>query len=286
MKKTIFILLSIFFFLNSCNYFQFKNTTDTKEEVARVGDIRLYKKDLVNLYKSNTSKEDSLRITANFIESWARKQIMLQKATLNLPEEQEAVFTKLIDDYKNDLYINYYKEAVLAQNFDTIVNTEILTSFYEKNQNAFRLNEELLQYKQLSFVSNSLNESKIKSLFLKTDKESINTILEDELKFVSIQLNDSTWTSYSDILERLPILQTKDKNRLLKANNFVLLKDSVNTHFFYVKAVLKRNEIAPLKYVYPVVKQMILHKNKLQYIKNIETKLIEDAIQNNTYEKY
>jgi len=286
-KNIIFILLSILFLLSSCNYFQLKTTADSKEEVvARLGKEHLYKKDLVGLYKSDISKEDSLRITANFIESWAQKQILLQKAALNLPEEQETAFSKLITDYKNDLYINYYKEAVLAQNFDTIINTQTLTSFYEKNQNAFRLNEELVQYKYISYVTSTLNDSEIKRLFVKNDVESTNALLEDELKFVSLQLNDSTWTSYSDIVKHTPVLQSKDKNSMLRDNYFFKLKDSVNTHLFYVKKVLKRNEIAPLKHVYPVVKQMILHKNKLKYLKDIETKLMEDAIQNNTYEKY
>ncbi len=286
MNKLIFILFSALFLLSSCDYFHLKSTTDSKAVlIARVGEQRLYKTDLVGLYKSGIAK-DSLRITVNFIESWARKQIMLQKAILNLPKEQEVIFSKLIVDYKNDLYTNYYKEAVLAQNFDTIINPTTLVSFYEQNQNAFRLNEELVQYKHISYVTSTLNDSKIKRFFVKNDLESTNALLEDELKFVSLQLNDSTWTSYSDIIKNTPVLQPKDKNSILRSNYFFKLKDSVNTHLFYVKKVLKRNEIAPLKHVYPVVKQMILHKNKLKYLNDIEIKLIEDAIQNNTYEKY
>jgi len=287
LKNLIFIVLSSLLFLSSCDYFQLKNNTNsTNEIIARVDNQYLYQSDLDLLFETGVSREDSLLVTTNFIESWARKQIMLQKAALNLPEDQEDVFAKLIEDYKNDLYINYYKERVIAQRFDTLVNHDMMVSFYQKNQNAFRLNDELVQYKQISYVTQALNDKKIKRLFVKKDKESIETLQEDELKFLTMQLNDSTWVSYSDLVKKSPIIKTKEKQKLLRANSFFQLKDSTNTHMIYITKVLNRNEIAPLEFVYPVVKQMILHKNKLQFIKNIETKLIEDAIQNNIYEKY
>ena len=50
--------------------------------------------------------------------------------------------------------------------------------------------------------------------------------------------------------------------------------------------MLYRNDIAPKSYVEPVIRQMILHKRKLQLIKEIEKTLLEDATKNKQFETY
>jgi len=290
LNKAIYILFSLSILFVSCDYLQFKKEekVKTSKVLARVGEEKLYEEDLTSLYQDDLSTADSLFLKSNYIEHWARKQVLLQKAALNLPKEKEIEFSELIETYKNDLYTNYYKEAVLTQNFDTVVNPKTIETFYQENQNIFRLNDELLQFRYISFRQGqmALKERKIKQLFLKNDKESLEKLLEDELKFKTIQLNDSVWSLYLDFRLLNPVFKKKSKKSILRKNTFFVAKDSLYTHMVYVKKVLKRNEIAPLNHVYAVVKQMIVHKNKLEYIKNIENKLIEDAIQNNIYEKY
>ena len=53
-----------------------------------------------------------------------------------------------------------------------------------------------------------------------------------------------------------------------------------------VKDVLSRGQTAPMSYVLPTVKQMILHRRKLELLKKIEETLIEDAITNKEFEIY
>jgi len=263
-----------------------KDALSEEKVIARVGDVNLLESDLMPVYTSEMSSEDSALVASSYLENWARKQILFQKAKLNLPKKKEQEFKKMIAKYKNDLYTNYYREALISGSFDTVVSSSAVQDFYKENQNVFRLNEELLQYKLLSFPSTVFDDKKVKKLFLKADKESVEKLLEDELKFSKIQLNDSVWFSYIDLIKTTQIIKQIDKKKFLKKNSFFQLKDSVNTYLIKLNKVLNRNDVAPLEYVYPVVKQMLLHKKKLEYIKEIEHKLIEDAIQSNTYEKY
>jgi hypothetical protein len=53
-----------------------------------------------------------------------------------------------------------------------------------------------------------------------------------------------------------------------------------------VKDVLLRNDIAPLSYVEQTIKQMILHKRKIQLIRDIEKILVQDATKNNNFKVY
>ena len=144
MKYTLYILLLLLIF-QSCQYFDFKKQDEVI--IASVGSNHLYKSDLEKNLKNALNSKDSAIITQNFIENWARKQIILQKATFNLSAEKKEEFNKMVEDYQNDLYINSYKEAMLSQNLDTVIQSNEMAAFYDKNKAIFKLKEEILQYK-------------------------------------------------------------------------------------------------------------------------------------------
>jgi hypothetical protein len=272
---------------SSCDYLHLKKVDESKEIVAKVGDKALYRDDLAQLFDGAINPSDSALISNNFIENWAKKQIFLQKAALNLSPEKEDILNDMVNEYRDDLFINSYKEALVSQNIDTIIPDETIQKFYTANQNIFRLNEELLKYRELSFSTESgLDTKEIKKLFIQNTTESREQLLADELKYVAMQLNDSVWFTFTDFLKRNPMLKTKKKSDILYKNKFIEIKDSINTHFISIDDFLGRNKIAPLKYVKPVIKQMILHQKKLKYINELEDQLIDEAIQQNKYIKY
>lgn len=286
MKKLIFIAFgTLLFSIGSCDYLNFNSEDTSNEIVASVGSKNLYKNDLLALYSVDMNSKDSAIVINNFIENWAKKQIYLQKAALNLPKEKEEALENMVSEYRDDLFINSYREALVAQNLDTIISDDTILNFYTANQAIFKLNEELIKYKYLSFNTNSMDVNKTKDLFSSDAIESVEQLLEEEFKFSVFQLNDSVWCSYSDLVKSDVFIKSLNKYSILKKNTFIQEKDSVNTHFIQVKDVLKRNEIAPLAYVKPVIKQMILHKKRLQYLKELEDKLIQEAINNNSYIK-
>jgi hypothetical protein len=53
-----------------------------------------------------------------------------------------------------------------------------------------------------------------------------------------------------------------------------------------IKDVLQRNETAPLSYIKTTLKEMILHKRKIELIRDIEKIIIKDAIKNNNFKTY
>ncbi len=286
MYKRFYILILFIFSFFSCDFFQLKDNAIDEEIVASVGSVNLYRIDLKNLIEADISERDSLLITNNFIENWARKQIILQKASLNIPADKKDVLMQMIEEYREDLYINSYKDALVSQNIDTLIHEETIKDFYIANQNIFRLKEEIIKFKYLNFNSESVDRKKIKELFQLSSSLELDSILYKDIRFSINQLNDSTWYTYKDFLKTNPILETIDKKNVLRKNHFIEEQDSVNTYFIKIKDVRIRNEIAPLEHVEEVIKTMIIHKRKLNYINELDSKLIEDAIKNNTFKKY
>jgi hypothetical protein len=50
--------------------------------------------------------------------------------------------------------------------------------------------------------------------------------------------------------------------------------------------VLEINDIAPISYITPDIKQIIINRRRLSQIEKIETEIIDEAIQKNEFEIY
>lgn len=281
--KYKYIYLAVIFMLQSCDYFTIKN--DTREPVARVNNNFLYKEDFKNIFANDLAEQDSILIANNYINNWVKQQLLLSKSQLNLGNKTDE-FEGLVKKYREDLFINSYKEAVVKQYLDTEITSVDIDKFYSKNNQNFKLNEELLKLKYIKIGKDILDKKELVGLFKSKKKEDLDSLNSRELSLKSYHLKDSIWVKYSDLIIKIPVLKAEDKNRLLKKGNFIQKEDSLSLYLVAIKQVLKRNEIAPQSYITPTIKQMILHQRKLLLLKNIEETLIDDANKKQQFEIY
>lgn len=281
MRNYSYILILLV--LSSCNYFTIKK--ETREAVARVGDTFLYKEDLKGITVSSTSAQDSILISTNYINNWIKQQLLLSKAQINLENETNK-FEKLVKKYRQDLYINSYKEAAVKEYLDTEISSEDIQKFYDENSQNFKLNEELLKLKFIKISKDVYEKKEIVKLFKSKKSKDLDSLVSKQLSLTLHHLNDSVWIKYSDLVHKIPILKTIDKKQLLKKADFIQKEDSLSLYLVAVNAVLKRNEVAPISYISPTIEQMILHQRKLLLIRNIEETLIDDANNKQQFEIY
>lgn len=280
------ILLFVFtaFLLQSCDYFTIRKD-DVRVPVARVNDTFLYKDELKDVLSKGYSKQDSVLVTSNYINNWIKQQLLLSKAQLNLVDKSEK-FEGLVEKYREDLYINSYKEAVVTEYLNTEVTDEDVVTFYKENKQNFKLNEDLVKFKFIKIGLDVLDKKEIIKLFKSKKKEDLESLKLKELSLKSQHLNDSVWIKYKDLISEIPILKSEDKKQLLKKDKFIQKEDSLSLYLVAVKQVLNRNEIAPISYITPTIKQMILHQRKLLLLRNIEETLIDDARKKQQFETY
>jgi len=284
MKPTYFYLALSLIFLQSCNYFTVKKDS-IQEPVARVNDVYLYKDDLTAVFKKGITEQDSIILVNNYINNWIKQQLLLSKAQLNL-ENKNAEFEDLVNKYREDLFINSYKEAVVKQYLDTVITEDDIDEFYLNNNELFKLNEELVKLKYIKIGKEASNKNELIRLFKSTKKSDFENLKKKVILLKSHHLNDSIWIKYSDLTNEIPILKTEDKQQLLKKENFIQKEDSLSLYLVTIKKVLQSNETAPKSYITPTVKQMILHQRKLLLIRNIEETLINDATKKQQFEIY
>ena len=253
--------------------------------VARVNDNYLYLSDIEKLISENISPEDSLLIVNNYITRWATQQLLIDQAKINLTSENLERFDRLVEEYKNDLLTDAYKNVVVGRQMDSVVSEQEFQTYYQKHKENFKLNDVLLKMRYIQLPVNNTNSEEIKEKFTRFNAKDKEALSDQSFVFVSSNLNDSVWIKKDNLLENLPILRGENE-QVLKKSNFVQLKDSLGVYLVKIEDILGLNETAPISYIKPTLKQIILNKRKLELIKKFETDITRDAIENNKFEIY
>lgn len=274
----LFLFVSLFF---SCDFFK---KTKEGEAIARVNDTFLYKSDIKDLVAEGTSKEDSILRVENFINQWATQQLLINGAEINLSQDKQEAFNTLVKQYKTDLFIKAYLEALVKRSIDTSVTQEEALEVYNTNQETFKLNEELIKFRYINVNENNPDLKDIKKRFKRFNNEDKKILDSIAIQFKSYSLNDSIWIRTHQAILKIPPLSAKNKKELLKKSNFIQLKDSLGLYLMQINEVLLRNEIAPIEFVMPTIKQIVINKRKLEFIKELEKDITKDAIKNKQFE--
>jgi hypothetical protein len=273
-------LLTYFFLLiglTSC-----EQDTPDQNAVARVNDKYLSHAELDEAMPKGLASEDSILYRNNYIKIWATKELLLEKARINV-EDNNGEIEALILDYRKELLIDRYKKALLQQELDTVITDADINDYYEANKNVYRLNEDLMQLKYIHFNKDMNDKKELIRLFKSEDPDDLEILIDRELEFYSFSFNDSIWVAYRDVEKKLAFLK-EEKN--IKNKQYIQKEDSLGVYLLAVKDLRRRNEIAPLNYVIPTIKQMILHKRKLELMNEIEKTIMVDAINNKQFEQY
>ena len=265
----------------SCDFLK---KSDEGEIIARVNDTYLYKSDVENLITETTSKEDSTIRVNNYINNWATQQLLMDGARLNLSQKKQEEFNQLVEQYKNDLFIKAYLEALVKRSIDTTVTEQEAKDVYERNQETFKLNEELIKFRYINVNENIANFDDIEKQFKRFNNEDKKVLDSIAIQFKSYSLNDSIWIRANQALLKIPALNAENKKELLKKSNFIQLKDSLGLYLMHTNNVLLRNENAPIEFVMPTIKQIVINKRKLEFIKQLEKDITKDAIKNKQFE--
>ena len=277
----LILVFSVALLLQSCNYFR---NTPEGEPIARVHDSYLYLEDIESLLIEGVSKEDSILRVNNFINQWATQKLLESGAELNLPIEKQEEFNKLVNQYKSDLFIKAYLEGLVKQNIDTVVSQNEANEVYLRNKETFKLNEELMKFRYINVNENIDGIEEIKKRFKNFNYEDKRILDSISLQFKAYSLNDSIWIKVDQVYKNIPILNLKSKEEVLKNSNFIELQDTIGLYLMQIKEVLHRNDIAPIEYVMPTIKQIVINKRKLEFIKQLEKDITKDANKNNEFE--
>ena len=277
MKVYIFFLLFI-----GCDFIE--NKPD--QVLARLGDEFYYKSDLIEIFPTGISEEDSVIFVKNRINNWAKEKLLFKKALVNLGDKKQGDLNQLIESYKNELFSYAYQEKIVKSAMDTFISEQSVREYYNINKLNFKLNQEIINARYLKINSENYNLKDVVKRF-KRFKQSDKIFLDSiSLQFSSYYLNDSLWINKDVFFNKLPDINDRLKQNIVKNKLFYRLEDSLELYLINIKNYKLKNDIAPFDFIKSTLKQVLLNKKKLEFISKFENEIIEDALQQNEFEFY
>lgn len=277
MKVATYFLIMIVL-LSAC-----KNNTANKSEepVARVFNNYLYPSDFKEDIPAGISPADSLAVIQDYIETWIRNQLFLNKAEQNLTESEKDVESQ-IESYRSSLLIYAYQQSYLRENLDTVVTDSEIEQYYNDNQPNFWLDEPLIKGLFIKVSSSLTDVYKVRQWYRSDNPEAIQNL--EAYCYTNATVYDhfnEDWINLYDVLQRIPTGSNISETSLL-SRKYMETRDEDYLYFLRITEGLGKGLVAPLEYVKNDINYIILNKRKIKLINELESSMYSDA-QNRKY---
>ena len=255
---------------------------DQKEPLAKVYDKYLYKSDVKSLFTNNMSKDDSIVIVRNYINDWIKKQLLLNKAELNLSEEIKDI-EKEIEDYRSSLLIFKYKQELIKQKLDTLVTDEEIEEYYNEYSGNFVLNHNIVKVLYLKISKEAPEIEKVRWWYKSNSAEN-KSRLEDYCYQYATKFDNfnDEWIPFNNILMEVPI-KIDDQERFLRVQRYIETEDDLFHYFVKINEYSLKSTVQPLEYAKLKIKSIILNKRKFTFLEELENTVYNDALNHNEF---
>lgn len=279
-------LIYQFLLLITLLFVQCRNSkSDNNKIIASVGDSKLYLNELSKIVPTSMNQSDSTLIADDYIKKWIKQELLIRKANENLTANQKDVAKELLD-YRNSLIIYKYKNELMKQRMDTLVTTNQIEQYYNEHPDNFNLNTNIVKAIFVKIPNEVANPQQIKLLVENTSDEGLEELREYCLQYAKgFDIFMDRWVDFEMIKKNLPPV-LGDTERLLTGKKQIEAKDSNYYYLVSIQDYKMKNHVAPLEYVENNIRNLILNKRKITFLKEIEDNIYKEGIRQNKFTIY
>jgi len=263
-----------------------QNKGPARIPVARAGEKILYYDQIPEIYRNTKSPEDSIVSINDYINSWARRELLYARAVENLsPEYKNDIESQLLDT-KINLYIYHYQHQMMLEKMDTIVSDSEIEQFYASNPDRFKLNTSIVKALFIKIPAEAPNIDRVRVWYRANDPESLRQLESYCFQFAE-KFDDfgEEWISFDKLAVELPA-EIINPDEFLKRYSYYETRDSSSVYFIAIRDYRLRSSLAPYEYVKDDIKSIILNNRRFEFLKKLENDIYNDAINSNIFKKY
>lgn len=274
-------LIILFIFLINCNNFQ---QTEKRKKVARVNSNFLYLSDFDNEISPELSYEDSVIVSRSIIDDWAVKELVYSQSVLYLHDSIQKKLAEMVENYKLQLWTNTYRNLLSKSNFDNKIDSLKKIKYYQKNKKNFRLKDDFYNVAYIILPESNNNLKLIISRFRNFSDSDIFFLDSLNYQFNEFLLDKPLWINKNNLIKKIPSLNKFTIAVELKKRDFFVFKDSLQVYLLKVFDYKKYNTPAPYEIAEGNIERILINKKKLDFFKNFDKEILDDAIQTNKFE--
>lgn len=254
------------------------------DAVARFGNEYLLPSEMEGFSVPLKTMADSAAMIS-YINSWLMEKLLVEKARLNLPEEEQD-FEKLIEQYRNSLLIHAYQEQLVSQMLDTNITEEEIRKYYDDNPDDFALKNNIVRAEYVIFARKNPSADKVRGWFTSTDqakREKLNEFCNQSAFRCSLW--DSTWVMM-DALEKIIPLEYASQELFLSSRKFVEIQDSSLVYLLKINDYKIKESLSPLEFEKERIRNIILNVRKTSLLMDMQQNTYKDAFSSGKLEIY
>ncbi len=274
MRTGIYILSGLLL-LGSCS----KNTTtEQKGTLVKINERTLTKEDVLSVLPKKLSSADSLLWAESYIKQWVKDNLVYDVALQNLDDDNRAEIDRLVDSYRRSLVRYRYQEQLVHERLSANITDEEKRKFYDDNQDQFVLDHSLVKGLFLKIPIDAPNLDEVKKWYRSTSEASIEKIEKYSVQNALVyDYFYDKWVSFDEVVANIPIKVTNE-TEFLRTHSFVETADSSYCYLLNIEEYVAKGKIAPFEYANTQISDMLVNQRKVQFLKNFEEELYNDAI--------
>lgn len=273
------VILFITALLLSCSCSFFENVSKG-EKVAEIGNAVLYKTDLDKVMPRGASPQDSAAFVAQYIDSWALRQLLVMKAEEQLPKNEKDV-ASLLEEYRIQLLVFRYENKYIEERLDTLITESEKKEYYNAHKESFIAENGLVKGRFVKMHNSSPSLQMVKKLSAKREAEDLVEL--EELAYSSAYKYDDYGNNWVDlsIVARDMDIDISDLWVLLSKKKVVESKDSVYSRFLQVVEYVQPGDNSPYEYNKDKIGDIILSRRKQDLISVLHKDIMNEAFAGN-----
>lgn len=284
-----FSVIRYFFILISGMLICSCNNTGMNENripVAKAGDQILYLDQIPDIVPPSTSPEDSISIIHNFVNSWARKELLYLKAEENLSPENKSEIEAQMRDTRTNLVIYQYQRQMMLQRMDTTISEEEMDNYYATNEKKFSLSSNIVKALFIKVPSDVPSLDKIRMWSRSADQNDLQQLETLCYQFAE-KFDDfgEDWVTMDRLCVELP-QDIVNQESFLRYNTHFETRDSSSIYLITFRDYRLRHSLAPYDYVRNDIKNIILNNRRFIFLQELEKGIYNEALKANLFTQY
>lgn len=253
--------------------------------VAKAGSSVLYL-DQLPVIQPGTSTSDSTAVSQEFINRWARKELMFQKAEENLTPERREEIDHQLKETRQSLTIYQYQRQMILEKMDTVISDAEMENYYTESSQSFTLGSNIVKALFIKLPFETPNLNRIRTLARSNEQKDL-----QELESLCYQFAErfedfsEKWVQFDRIAVELPY-ELNNEEYFLKRTSFYETTDSIDIFMLKIRDYRLKSTTAPFDYIMDDIKSIIWNTRRLEFIQNLEKGIYDDAIEQNRFTLY
>ena len=270
MNKRQILLLSAFLMLTIACF-----NNDDQKVIASVHEKDLLLTEVMKEMPEAT--EDSAFFVERYMNLWIRKQLMIYHAEINLSSGM-LDYEKQISEYRSSLFIYAYQQELINHNFDTTISPYAVTDYYTQHYEEFKLVKNIFKGRYIVVDKSAPKLESLSKWYKSQNVKSIEELADYCQQFAKeYYLEDSSWQYFTAINAKLPELITEEEY-FLQNTKGIWFEDEQYRYYVYIKDYQIKGSISPLALVREKIRNVLLNKNKIHYLKQLEDELYQNGL--------